>query len=113
MKLISTKHIYNNEYFVKLLSKFNSRDFFYKFNKYLSLYFVFFYLYCNENETMDNKLYYNEINNYYKTQYSLEYITKIFDTVNFNKQSPISVKDIYQAYCDRKCNNCMYKDYCY
>jgi hypothetical protein len=114
MKIISTKYTnYDDANLLKILYKYNSRVFFHKYKKYLSLYFVFFYLYNNRNEPLNGKLYYNEINDYYKTQYNLEEITKIYDTAYLNKINDISAKNIYKVYCDTNCSKCLYKDICY
>ena len=105
----------NDDYYLQLLhkDKHNSRVFFEKYKQYLSLYFVFYYLYYNTYESINNRLCYNEINDYYKTQYSIEKITQIFDIAYYNKYGNISVKNIYQLYCNKNCNTCINKDLCY
>jgi len=115
MEIIATKYTksYNDEYFLQKLDKYTSCEFFNKYKNYLSLYFVFFYLYYNLYEPINSRLYYNEICDYYKYYYSIEEITKIYDSAYFNKNNTITTKNIYQTYCDRKCNNCIYKDICY
>ena len=83
LKIIYTKYINNDDYYLKILYKYNSRVFFYKYKNYLSLYFVFFYLYYNTSEPLNCRLCYNEIIDFYRTKYSIEDITKIYDTAFF------------------------------
>lgn len=113
MKIISTKYNNNDDYYLKILYKYNSSEFFNKYKKNLSLYFVFFNLHYNTNEPLNCRLYYNEIVDFYRTEYSIEDITKIYDTAYFNKMNDITSKNILQLYCNRDCNKCLYKDICY
>ena len=92
-----------------LLDKTNytSRDFFIKYQSSLSLQYVCYYLYNNLNDTIDQRVYYNEIRDYYKDKYTIEHITKMYDIAIFNRLSLLTCNKIpTPPFCDRNCHLC-------
>lgn len=105
---------YNDDFFMKKLPYYTSRALFEKYKSELSLKFCFMYLYNNAKDKINDRVYYNEICNIYRASYSLEHITKIYNTVEYNKQNDISYKqNIYKIYCKGDCSTCDSQTYCF
>ena len=84
----------------------SSREFFITYRRHLSLYYVFYYLY-NNKETIEQRLYYNEIRDFYKDKHTLDSITNTYNIAMFNRllletcnKTPIPKN------CNRNCHKC-------
>ena len=89
----------------------------------LSPYFCFRYLYNNITESIHNRVYYNEIIDYFRTtnEYNEKFIdiyTKIFDICmnerlknnNKNKINEIKIQNVKSLFsCSGKCDDCIDK----
>ncbi len=120
MKPIKTTLTYKNGHIMDLLDKlpnYSSRDFFIKYQKYLSLYDCFFYLYDKPNEPINERVYYNEIVDLFQEVYNLEYIIDVCEIAMFNRENTETLKQSMQInYCNKKnlnCNSCEYQMYCF
>jgi hypothetical protein len=89
------------------LTNYNSREFFIKYRNSLSLYYVFYNLYNNPNDTIYQRIYYNEIRDYYKDIYTIDYITKIYNISMFNRGFLLKCnKNPKPQTCNRNCHIC-------
>jgi hypothetical protein len=118
MKPIKTTLTYTNGSIMDLLDKlpnYSSRVFFIKYQNYLSLYDLFFYLYDKPNEPIDKRVYYNEIVDLFQKVYNLEYITDVYEIAMFNRENTETLQQsMKNNYCNEKsCNSCEYQMYCF
>ena len=90
------------------LTNYTSREFYNKYKNELSLYYVFLYLYDNADEPLDDRVYYNEICDFYKDKHSIKYITNIYDISMFNRRTvKICKNTVEKNKCDRNCHLCL------
>lgn len=100
------------------LPNYKSHEFFIKYNDYLTPYFCFYYLYDNQDEALNERVYYNEIRDRFKNIYGVDYITYVFEIALYNliqnkKGLNLTYKTLIQNYCEGNCNLCEREPYCF
>ena len=112
--IFTIRQKYTNEQLKVELNNYTSREFFIKYGEYVSIYFCFRYLYENVQESIHERVYYNEIVDKFKDKYSIDHIKKIYEVALYNKDNAITYKQImYKIFCDGNCNGCANIDYCF
>ncbi len=105
-------------YLLRILQNYTAKPFFMKYREYLTPSFCFRYLYNKNTEPINDRVYYNDICDYYLesngSKYTLPEIVEAYTVYEFNiKNTPLTYKDINKMYCDGKCKNCDKQLYCF
>jgi hypothetical protein len=109
MNILAIKH--TTDFFQKELAKYSPAVFFQKYKANLTPRFCFENLYAEGAD----RVYYNEIIDYYRPAYSLDELVNIHNTVLFNLHNkPLTYKEfIYKRFCNGDCDNCGEQKYCF
>ena len=105
---------FNEHFFTYKLKSSTSRALFEKYKSDIPLKFCFMFLYNNPKDSINERIYYNEICDMYRPKYTIEHITKTYNTVEFNKKNMMNYKEfMYKNYCKGECNSCDLNVYCF
>jgi hypothetical protein len=97
----------NRSDILRNLTDYTSKQFYEKHKKDISLYYVFFHLFNQQDEPDDERITYNEICDDYKDKHSYEEIAKIYNIAMFNRLTNIKCTNVEKKkLCTLNCHLC-------